>query len=90
MGGRQGCKKYFLSGNQSFSQRICLMNCGIVIIKKCDKQALDFITIQNIPNHTDTDTDIRTFNTDGQNSYQYLLVSVSGIGGTLMLPLTSQ
>ena len=35
----QGSTKYFLSGIQSFSQRICLMKRGIVIIKKCDKKA---------------------------------------------------
>ena len=35
----QGCTKYFLSGIQRFSRRICLMTCGIVIIKKCDKNA---------------------------------------------------
>ena len=39
MGWSQGCTKYFLSGIQRFSQRICLMKCGIVIIKKCDKKA---------------------------------------------------
>ena len=34
----QGCTKYFLSGIQRFPRRICLMKCGIVIIKKCDKK----------------------------------------------------
>ena len=35
----QGSTKYFLSGIQRFSRKICLMKCGIVIIKKCDKKA---------------------------------------------------
>ena len=38
-GHNQGCTKFFLSGIQRFSQRICLMKRGIVIIKKCDKKA---------------------------------------------------
>ena len=39
IGNQQGCTKYFLSGIQSFSRRICLMKRGIIIIKKCDKKA---------------------------------------------------
>ena len=37
---QQGSTKYFLSGIQRFSRRICLMKCGIVIIKNATKKTI--------------------------------------------------